>query len=171
MVGTAPGPLVSLALCAFGASSISNSLERQEVVFFLCHERVSKRSGSLDRSQRKGRGRLPLEFSLHCTLCHCAGCPHVLPRPPVLGPWPRNARSLPGDRPPPRWECLVPVTPFPGSPHRPLAAAWGQRPSPPTSLEITGDPCSLCVAAPRASPVSSSLLQVLFLHENLHLRA
>lgn len=86
---------------------------------------MSKESGSLNRSRRKGHDTLLLEFSLHFTRCHCAGCPHV------LGPWPPNARPLPGDRPPPRWECLVPVTSLPGRPTSTPGCRLGTKTHPP----------------------------------------
>lgn len=127
--GWRAAPLSASLYVSLGAFD-SDSSGRQEAVQFARRHRMSKESG-LCRGQRRGcDARLPVLASLRPEL------PRGLP--PRAARTPKGPRSLPGARPPPRWECLAALTPFPGRP-----------PAAPGHL---GDPCSLCIAAPSGLP-------------------
>lgn len=91
------------------------------------------------------------QFSLRCARSRRAGCPHVRPGPP-RGPGPSLGLAL--------------LLAGSASLHSPPSLGG---PLPP--LDIWGTPAPSASRPPLASPVSFTLLQALFLHENVLLRA
>lgn len=142
--GWRAAPLSASLYVSFGAFDLTRQDGRKPCILHATTERTRNRVSAERSAQRASAS------------SHFAEPGVAAGAAPRVARTPKGPRSLPGARPPPRWECLAALTPFPGRP-----------PAAPGHL---GDPCSLCIAAPSGLPCFT-LLQALFLHENVLLRA